>query len=788
MSEAAAKLSTSISSHRKTPQSLISRLSRSSPSLQDTSLSLVTDWSHGHRTLPPEQGSSSSSARHRHDPGLLSGLRSSESLSVQALSSSFKNPSLSLPNPEELEMGYHPHQTSGRFRSKPLHSINPIGVPKAYLKKVPSSARRLKRSASQPRARSTLHLDHARMPNDVTHHDQAGLLSPSASTFEARGDHQPSPFSPIPRSPLLIADDDSSTTASSHSWYDAADDFVPDEAVVVDEEDLRSSSHRRVSRVLRGRTPAKVTPLRRAISAAIVYDPTTSIPFQADPPISWTQRAARLFTSPPHLTPLTTVPLIELMPYPPSSLQPRLHPNDRLGFSGQTVQGPSYLPGAHRMGHKKTYSSPSFMPKLPLPLPPEPLRNHAIFNPTDDPNFLSHPPHQLKRAWKRNHARLKRALSEPTVPKHLRGTRARSKYVRSLSVSDDEDACLTRPEARTSTSPNGFDGVPNPKAGPSGWKGETSEIELMSLEGLPPHQLGSSRIITQLPYHAGSPVEDMTEQVSLSLLARTSSAKEGTGLKADDPLGFQQAQLSSSSSSSSGRSGFKGPKMLECLSLVPINAWCFVFGFVFFPLWYVGSFYPSLQASRRPLKQPASLDPIPPPPPQTRTSLSAIQTDQAPPDPEEAHEFLRPDLEEIQSRGVHLSHKRIEIRNQKGGPISGWPRRGHMAQSSIESRSTRRSQPEGGDEAHRQTSISSSEENRQPNFDQTSLDLRALGGFWSEIAPRGDIELAQASDAPMWAYQRGQSPLSLCLFILRFDYYYSTNASFVCFSFFFGFD
>lgn len=44
-----------------------------------------------------------------------------------------------------------------------------------------------------------------------------------------------------------------------------------------------------------------------------------------------------------------------------------------------------------------------------------------------------------------------------------------------------------------------------------------------------------------------------------------------------------------------------------------------------------------------------------------------------------------------------------------------------------------------------------------PDFDRASDHMRTLGGFWSEVAPRADVEAHLRADAPFWAHQRGES-------------------------------
>lgn len=184
------------------------------------------------------------------------------------------------------------------------------------------------------------------------------------------------------------------------------------------------------------------------------------------------------------------------------------------------------------------------------------------------------------------------------------------------------------------------------------------------------------------------------------------------------PSQLWQSLWSESSSSSSSRSltGSGSSNGLasrftaclpEALQLVPPNAWLFVGGFALFPLWYIGCFYPSLDGS-------------------------TFGRRRRPPVPAHVEHPDDHDMEEIESP---LDRVRF---SSSGGPLSGWPARSGSLASSSSS-----------------TNI--------PNFEAGSQEMRTLGGFWSEVAPRDDVERHLRLDAPFWAYQRGTCQASLTL-------------------------
>ncbi|KAG0151942.1 hypothetical protein CROQUDRAFT_129746 [Cronartium quercuum f. sp. fusiforme G11] len=610
-----AKLSTSPSSYRLSlqPSILTPGTLSSAASRVGTIVSVFSDWSRGRQTLPP--GGHNRQSGSIHDSIPMSHFRSMESMSRALHPTSSNDMAAHLENVDEFGLVFH--STPSVSQSHPPS--------KSF------SEARSQPSSLHKRSRTFKPEPFCRQPNDLTHHDQACLLSPCSPNMTNHSDLS----SPIPLSPCLVSDNENESsvaTVSSHSWYDATDDVILEEPMIVDVHSKPTSSSQRAS------LKPEPQPAKGSNAHPIVYEPT---PFPSpDSPLCWAHRATAFFSSSPHLAPVAAVPLKPLSRDYPHPSEPGVSPRAK----------------SRQVGHKKTYSSPSthqhtstskllHTPLLPLP-PIERVRTQAIFNPTDDPNFLSHPPHQLKRAWKKSHARVKRALSEPTAP-----IRSRRSYIRSES-GPDEALVSKRKVAITRT------------AGP---EQETSD---------------------QSPGRITSPTNEQDDTGSVTELTRS-----------------QQEPLSSPSSTSTV--GTEPCTGLCALSLVPANAWCFVFGFVAFPLWYIGSFYPSV------------LPPILPSMVNSGPSLTLIS--------DERREFL------------------MSSRTGGGGPISGWPTRGHMTYDSSGSDNTIMSR------------LSTTEENRMPNFiNRTSHDLRALGGFWSEIAPRVDIELAQAFDGPMWAYQRGK--------------------------------
>ncbi|CAH7687323.1 expressed protein [Phakopsora pachyrhizi] len=376
--------STYHSSHRKTPSSSHWPRSMSSLSAIGTMGSFFSDWSFGRQALPPSAICPQTSRRRSADEGVerLSGSHTQPMANISGIYDSE-----SLENLEEIEMGFLPGKNGkpSRFLSS-LSGTNfdraQYNLKSSVLSSVGTiaSTRYVEISESYPRS-----------PNQFTHHDQAGLLSPMIASPPLTFDHD---------------NGDESTSISSSSWYDAADASWTEEPQVVEGD----SDQPRMNQLNSG-DRYMMPSFKTSISAAIVYD--SHLPsIKTDKPKEWFKKASHLFASSPDLKSSMTVSLNSRRPYESNNQAFSSHQNPKRRSEDQTLNN-GYLdlpdckssPTHPRSKHERMRSLPqNLISSIPLhlPIPIQQIRTRTLFKPTDDPNFLSRPPRELKQAWEKS--------------------------------------------------------------------------------------------------------------------------------------------------------------------------------------------------------------------------------------------------------------------------------------------------------------------------------------------------------------------------------------------------
>ncbi|KAH9824345.1 hypothetical protein DFH28DRAFT_1118170 [Melampsora americana] len=684
----------------------------STPSRVGTMVSMFSDWSKARQPSPGSpgrRGSDQSGSIHhlREHPSPLS-LRNSRSKDLMSTRSSL--------NPLDVEFGSNYKET---LISVPTDSDQEFKSPKSFrtLSNQSPKERLQQRSVSQLKREIQQEYFNRHQPNDLTHHDQAGLLLSFLPSSSSPSD---SLFSPIPslspglNSELDDEDEDEEEEehddhSSSHSWYDATDEvFILDS---MDSKELDASTtkinppspiqpSRSVGFDLKRHSTAsnKMINVKPAISAAIVFD-TFSTPSNHFPS-SLSQY--QLLTSSPNVLPSNTIP-----------------------YKKSTSQ------------HKKTYSTPSIQHfKLTLPIPIDKLKTHGIFNSNDDPNFLSGSPSQLKKVWKKTQGRMKRAISDPSVLPAFESFKevkaqvfkhhqfeSKPKHSKEDLIEIDDQDQLREAKGKGKKKVRKFeDWNSKVKDGEEREEEEKEELqeELMNEAGL----IGFDPTELQLESSSSNPIKNQHFKDLRFENHKPIENEPIRKIQSQSSLCNSNSNSNSNSSSNGTTTTHSSHQVFHSLSLVPFNGWCFVFGFICFPLWYIGSFYPQIKSTKSKPNQPI------------RTSTNLI----------------RQSIEEdrfLQTRGIGVGG----VGGVGGGPISGWPRR--LRDESDE---------DGSEASWNHTQVSSyltEEENRIPNFDLgrypvQEIEMRTLGGFWNEIAPRIDIENALAFDGPIWAYERGR--------------------------------
>jgi hypothetical protein len=194
-----------------------------------------------------------------------------------------------------------------------------------------------------------------------------------------------------------------------------------------------------------------------------------------------------------------------------------------------------------------------------IPLPTEPVKSSLAYSPRSDRNFLSAPPRKLRKLWRRERraeSRERRALMRMSMSPQP------SSVIPTLESSPAVTPRTTleiRPEARPflyTHSPLREDWSPSPE-----------NTDLLGVA------TGSG---------GGGP-----QGRSVWSLSNPPTATGAAGIRAG---AFSDAI--SSNSASTRTFIVPLPAFLVPLTLIPSNAWCFVFGFVFPPLWWVGALYP----------------------------------------------------------------------------------------------------------------------------------------------------------------------------------------------------
>ncbi|EGG02022.1 uncharacterized protein MELLADRAFT_110375 [Melampsora larici-populina 98AG31] len=612
----------------------------STPSRVGTMVSIFSEWSRGRQTsmgLDRRRGSDQlepNSIR-------LSSLRSHEILSnrssLNALDIQFDS------NCKETLVS-----VVGSDESEEIHSS------RAFLSSVGSKERVNQRSVTQLRRDvqkdyfSRNEQEEQGQPNDLTHHDQAGLLLSFLPSPSDQG------FSPLPSlSPGLHSepDEEDEDQSSSLSWYDATDQ------VNIMDSFSTTNPIERLSDELNEPKP-------------IGYNPRHSQPTQSQ--MKW-------------IKPAKSAAIVYETSHPSESSHH--HFSSSLN-QYQFFKTTPLLLGSNTISvdHKKTYSTPSMKLnqfKLKLPFPVEKIKSHGIFGGNDDPNFLSGSSLN-KKGWKKSgsRSRVKRAVSDPQGVAWLGSEDGSFGNRRS-----DRHGHQQHPRKVFS---GGFEG----------WKFR-APLRIRDDEDDDQEELMDVQDLIELDPIPNQPQVSHQEHQKANQTVRL-DRNHSMEIRIDSqPIRAHQSRSSISTPTNSSRIS---NRFVKSVALVPFNGWCFVFGFVFFPAWYLGSFYPRLNSL-------SSSKPNP-----KRVSLNLI----------------RPSVEqEEEPVGVG-----------RGGPLSGWP--------------PRRTTPSDSDRSVSDlTRWSTGEENRVPNFgDQDGTEMRMLGGFWSEVVPRIDVEVALAMDGPVWELER----------------------------------
>jgi hypothetical protein len=215
-----------------------------------------------------------------------------------------------------------------------------------------------------------------------------------------------------------------------------------------------------------------------------------------------------------------------------------------------------------------------------IPLPTEPVKSTLVYSPRGDRNFLSAPPRKLRKLWRREKrikAREKQALW------------------------------------RLSISPQPSSGIPTIQSSPGTTPGATPRTTLEIRPDSRPFLSASSPLREDW-----IPEADDTRLTRSLLESENDTRRRGlsTGPKGRSTWSVStptaalnggattHSDVLSSTSASTRTFIVPLPPGLRPLTLIPTNAWCFVFGFIFPPLWWFGALYPITIRRRRRSRRP----------------------------------------------------------------------------------------------------------------------------------------------------------------------------------------
>lgn len=372
------------------------------------------------------------------------------------------------------------------------------------------------------------------------------------------------------------------------AWHDAIDSpSALGEAMSEEMTNSRLDMDRHQARMKRASTasaPSRMVKMRHSSRASYVYAParksyevrrSTDGPGGVSKRESWSsflsRTAAYLAPSPP-LTPTVTVAFIDQV----------------LDTSEPPSRPSSAPPGPVEESEDATVGSMSYMDSILIPFPVMPPKSRLSYNPKTDANFLSASPEVLRKEWKKEQHKMREKLnrerreSQRKEEERMRKESAAKDSIFAVVGGDpqpgrmDDEAFMARRRKSSGAARNsGFSLDPEdrrPLSPTSVASGRTrSRVEEQAFLG----RAGVGEDDTYLPPHMRGPSISRSIPHWRSIWSLTSSA----------------GRTQSSKHSGSRRRCCATPAFLGSLALIPPNAWCFVFGFLFPPLWWLGAFW-----------------------------------------------------------------------------------------------------------------------------------------------------------------------------------------------------